>query len=164
MQQDYLDELAELALGSRLKRLSEKMLSDAANVYREFGIDAQPKWFTLLALLHDKKHVNVVEAAELLGLSQPAISQFSRQLADKGLVNVSISKEDSRRKVLSLSKKGKEEVQRMLPMWQSVQVAAAQLCTELENDFYQSLKKCEQALSDKTLLQRTMEAYNDINQ
>ena len=103
MQKDFLDELAELALGSRLKRLSEKMLADAANIYQDFALDVQPKWFTLLALLQHKKKVCVVEAAQSLGLSQPAISQFGKQLADKNLVSFVRCNKDSRRKILTLT-------------------------------------------------------------
>jgi DNA-binding MarR family transcriptional regulator len=161
MQEDFLDELAELALGSRLKRLSEKMLADATNIYRDFAVEVQPKWFTLLALLHNKKQVSVVEAAQYLGLSQPAISQFCKQLSDKNLVIFVTSSEDSRRKVLTLSNSGQEQVEKMLPMWQAVQCAAEQICTEFENDFYKSLRKCEQALQEKSLQQRALEAYND---
>lgn len=162
MQKDFLDDLAELALGSRLKRLSERMLSDAANIYQEFDLDVQPKWFTLLALLHRKQRVNVVEASECLGLSQPAISQFCRQLADKGLVSFVVCEQDSRRKVLTLTPSGRDEVNKMLPMWLAVQKAAEQLCGEFENDFYRSLRKCEKALAAKSLQQRTAEAYHEL--
>lgn len=163
MQKDFLDELAELALGSRLKRLSEKLQADAANIYREFDLNVQPKWFTLLALLHHKKQVSVVEAAQYLGLSQPAISQFCKQLADKELVSFITCSEDSRRKVLRLSDSGQARVDLMLPIWRAVEVAAQQICTEFENDFYQSLRKCERALQNKSLQQRTLEVLNVAN-
>jgi DNA-binding MarR family transcriptional regulator len=140
------------------------MLADAANIYKDFSLDVQPKWFTLLALLHHKKSVSVVEAAQFLGLSQPAISQFCKQLSDKKLVHIVTCSEDSRRKVLTLSALGQAQVDKMLPMWQAVQRAAEQICTEFENDFYQSLLKCERALKKKSLQQRTLEAYNDPKQ
>jgi DNA-binding MarR family transcriptional regulator len=162
MQKDFLDDLGELALGSRLKRLSEKMLRDTANVYQGFALNVQAKWFPLLALLHRKQRLNVVEASEYLGLSQPAISQFCRQLADKGLVDFVICEQDSRRKVLTLTQSGRDEVYKMLPMWQALQKAAEQLCQEFENDFYRSLAKCEKALAAKSLQQRTAEAYHEL--
>ena len=160
MQKDFLDELAELALGSRLKRLSEKMLADAAKIYQDFELDVQPKWFTLLALLQHKKQVSVVEEAECLGLSQPAISQFCKQLSDKELVSFVRCSKDSRRKVLRLTDSGEVLVNKMLPMWQAVQVAAEQLCLEFDNDFYASIRKCERALQEKSLHQRTLEVLN----
>lgn len=163
MSEDFLDELEELALGSRIKRLGERMLAEAAEVYKAFDLDFQPKWFTLMALLHHKEQVSIVEAAGLLGISQPAISQFSRQLIKEGLIWRETCGKDSRRKLLTLTDKGQAQVETMLPMWRAVKAAAAELCSEFENDFYQSLKKCERALNEKSLLQRSMEHHNEPN-
>jgi DNA-binding MarR family transcriptional regulator len=118
MQKDFLDELGELALGTRLKRISERMLTDAAKVYEHFGITVQPKWFALLALLDKNSTVSVVEASEYLGLSQPALSQFCRQLVSAGLIEVSVGKSDSRKKVMQLSATGRIQVDLMKPIWQ----------------------------------------------
>lgn len=164
MQEDFLNELGELALGSRLKRLSEKMLSEAAIIYRQLDIDVEPKWFTLLALLHQKQQITVVEAAESLGLSQPAISQFCLQLVKKGLVELKVCSKDSRRKIISLSSKGNEQVEQMLPLWHAVNMAAKELCTEADNNFYAALCQYEQALTQKSLVTRTLEFYYENQQ
>lgn len=161
MTNDYLDELGELALGSRLKRLSEKMMADAASVYQYFDIDVQPKWFTLLALLHNKGPVSVVQASDYLGLTQPAISQFCRQLMNQGYIKVESAESDSRVRLMSLSSLGKTQISKMLPMWQAVDKAAKELCTEFENDFYQSLRKFELALAQRSLKQRSIENYDE---
>ena len=161
MKGDFLDEIGELALGSRLKRLSERMMGDAGSVYEHFGLDVQPKWFTLLALLHNKKAVSVVHASEYLGLSQPAISQFCRQLVDKQFIALRNDEQDSRRKIMCLTPLGEEQIQLMLPVWSAVRKAAEDLCTELENDFYHALQKFEQSLQNKSLLRRTIEAYEN---
>ena len=161
MKEDFLNELGELALGSRLKRLSERMIADASAVYQHFDLDVQPKWFTLLALLHKKKRVGVVEAAEYLGVSQPAISQFGRQLLDKEFLTIEIDANDSRRKCMCLTDIGEAKIAQMLPIWDAVQAAASALCTELENDFYHSLVKFEEALQRKSLLTRTLNAYEN---
>lgn len=157
MSHDFLDELKELAIGSRLKRMSERMLNDAAQVYQQFGIDVQPKWFTLLALLDKKGQVSVVEAADYLGLSQPALSQFCRQLAQKDLITFTVDSCDSRKRNIALSPVGIEQVKDMQPMWQAVQSAAADLCSEFDNQFYLSLQKLEKAQTKRSLLQRTQD-------
>ena len=159
MNTDFLDELGELALGSRLKRLSERMAADAAAVYQHFDLDMQPKWFTLLALLKNKKQVSVVHASEYLGLSQPAISQFSRQLVAKEYISMTSDQQDSRRKIMCLTPYGEKQIEQMLPVWDAVREAAEQLCQEFENDFYPALQKFEKALQQKSLVKRTVEAY-----
>ena len=159
-EQDYLNELAELALGTRLKRLSDRLTADATKVYRAFGFDLQPKWFTLLSLLHTKGQVSVVNAAELLGLSQPAISQFSRDLVAQGIVVSTVCDDDSRKRQLTLSKNGKSLVKKLQPMWAAVDAAAKELCREDGNNFYQSLVSFERVLARKSLLERALEAHN----
>jgi len=156
MTNDFLDELGELALGSRLKRLSERLIADAAQVYKHCGHDIQPKWFTLLALLDKKQQVSIVDAAQLLGLTQPAISQFSKELLAKGLVITTLSDTDSRKKFLSLTEQGQLTVLAMQPMWQAVDSAAKQLCNEAGDGFFELVQKFETALSQQSLLQRSI--------
>ncbi len=53
MQQDCLNELAELALGAlgaRVKRLCERVLADASDVYQEFSMNINHKWLPLMTL------------------------------------------------------------------------------------------------------------------
>lgn len=160
-QLDYFDELGEVALGSRLKRLSDRIMSDALNVYKHMGQDIQPKWFTLMSLLYEKNSVSIVQASELLGLTQPCISQFSKELIKNNLVKVSPDANDLRRKLLSLTPKGKRRYKKTEPVRKAVRAAAISLCKEVEQDFYQAIKQFEQALSKKSLYMRTLENYHD---
>lgn len=164
MQQDFLNELAELALGSRLKRLSERMLASASDVYQEFGMNINPKCFTLMALLDtkdsNKQMLTIVEASNLLGLSQPALSQFCKELQNENQIKVVIHQSDSRKRMLSLTEKGREQVKQMKPIWDAVQQAAVDLCTEHNNDFYRSLLLFEKSFSSGSLLTRTRTYIN----
>jgi len=164
MQQDFLNELAELALGSRLKRMSERMLANASDVYQEFGMNINPKWFTLMALLDakdsNKQVLSIVEASSMLGLSQPALSQFCKELQNEKLIKIVKDQSDSRKRILSLTAKGRERVQQMKPIWEAVQLAAVDLCTEHNNDFYRSLLLFEKSFSRQSLLTRTRRYIN----
>lgn len=159
MQADFLNELAELALGSRLKRMSERMLTSASDVYQEFDMHINPKWFTLMALLDSKDSskqvLTIVEASSLLGLSQPALSQFCKELQKEKLINIVKAPSDSRKRILSLTAKGRARVQQMKPVWDAVSKAAIDLCTEQNNDFYRSLLLLEKSFSSESLLSRT---------
>ena len=164
MQQDFLNELAELALGSRLKRMSERMLASASDVYQELGININPKWFTLMALLDvkdsKKQTLTIVEASNLLGLSQPALSQFCKELQNEKLINIIRAPSDSRKRILSLTPNGRVLVKEMKPIWKAVQQAAEDLCTEYNNDFYRSLLLLEKSFSSASLLTRTRRYIN----
>jgi N-acetylglutamate synthase-like GNAT family acetyltransferase/DNA-binding MarR family transcriptional regulator len=99
--------------------------------------------------------LTIVEASNLLGLSQPALSQFSKQLQNEKLIKIVIDQSDSRKRILSLTPKGRVRVQEMKPIWDAVQQAAEDLCTEHNNDFYRSLLKLEKSFSSESLLTRT---------
>lgn len=153
--QDFLDELGELALGSRLKRLSDRLMADASQVYKNCGHVIQPKWFALLALLHKRDEVSIVKASELLGLSQPAVSQFVKEMIKEGLVTTAPSPKDSRRKFISLTEHGRLTVENMKFMWRAVDLAAKELCGEVSANFFDSIKEFEKKLSSSSLSQRT---------
>lgn len=163
MKEDFLDELEELAIGSRLKRLSDLIMGQAQQTYDYFDVDMQPKWFTLLALLDKYEQVSIVQAAERLGLSQPAVSQYARQLHDVKFIDIAPSKEDSRKKMLTLSKLGKCKVETLRPMWNAVEKAAKRMCAEQENNFYASIRLLESSLSKATLTQRAIDEFNTID-
>lgn len=174
MSTDFLDELAELALGSRLKRLSERMLANASLIYKEFGMQINPKWFTLMALLDARysshsvrgeestlggTDLTIVEASSLLGLSQPALSQFCKQLQNERLITVTKGKVDSRQRVIKLTEYGKQTIAQMKPIWKLVNQAAVDLCTENDNNFYHSLLAFENAYNAEDLLCRTRRCH-----
>lgn len=161
MAADFLDELAELALGSRLKRLSDRLMAEANSIYQAFGHTVQPRWFVLLALLYRRGRVGVVDAAESLGISQPAVSQFSRDLEDKGWLKVVFDEQDGRKRYLALTDLGRKEVDSLQPMWRAVEAAAKDLCEETGGDFYRSIQRFEKALKQKSMLARAMQITED---
>jgi len=144
--------------------MSERMLASASNVYQEFGMSINPKWFTLMALLDvkdsNKQILTIVEASNLLGLSQPALSQFCKELQNNNLIRIVKDKSDSRKRILSLTAKGREQLKQMKPIWDAVQQAAVDLCTEHNNDFYRSLLLLEKSFSHESLLTRTRRYIN----
>lgn len=160
-EKDYLDELGVVAIGSRLKRLSEKVMGDATIIYKYMGQSMQPKWFTLISLLYDKKSVSIVQAAKRLGLTQPCISQFSNELIKLGLVKVTPDINDRRRKVLSLTAKGKTKYNKLLPIKNAVEKAAISICAEVDQNFYSAIQQFEKALMKKSLYQRALENYHE---
>ena len=72
---DILAELGELALASRMKRLSEALMKDAAGLYADLGVDFHPRWFPIFHALGRRSPLAIGEMAQGLGLTHPAISQ-----------------------------------------------------------------------------------------
>jgi DNA-binding MarR family transcriptional regulator len=155
--QDFLDELGALALGSRLKRLGDRMMAEASRTYRAFGHEVQPKWFGLLALLHSEGPVGIVQAARRLGLTQPAVSQFCQDLEARGWIAVRPDAQDARKRRIELTRRGRSTVASMQPMWRAVQQVAERLCREAGDDFLASIRRLENALAERPIAERALE-------
>jgi len=158
---DYFDDLGEVALGSRLKRLSDRVMHDAAQTYKYLGYELQPKWFTLMCLLSDKKEVSINQAAQFLGLTQPFISQISKEMFKNNLVKFKADPNDARRKIMLLTKLGRNKFKKMSKVRNSIRKAAQSICEETEQNFYNALIQFEKALAKKSLYKRTLENYYD---
>jgi len=50
---DFFDKTGKMAIGSRLRMLTDTVTADASRIYELYGIDIKPKWFPLLFILTD---------------------------------------------------------------------------------------------------------------
>jgi len=155
---DFLDEVGEQAVGSRLKRLGDRMVTEAGAVYGAQGFAFEPRWFPLVALLQRHGPLGVVEASRRLGVTQPAVSQFAKQLERHGLVASRVDPGDGRRRVLSLSQRGRQVLSEMGPMLAAVDEAAIELCHEAGVDFVRGIRRFEAALRRESLADRVNRA------
>ena len=57
---NIIDESGILALSTRLQRLSEQLRKDGALLYKEYGIDFEPKWFPVIYTLYHKEVLSFV--------------------------------------------------------------------------------------------------------
>ena len=78
-----MNELAELAIATRLKRLSERLSADVSKIYKESEVDFEARWFLILSLLEKEKLMAITEIADSLQLSHPAIIQLVQELIQK---------------------------------------------------------------------------------
>src|SRR5690349_16787536 len=98
MPADLLSELGHLFLGSRLKRLAERLQADAAKVHRSMGVDAQPAELALLAAIDRFGPMSISAAVESLGVSQPAVTRTAATLVERGVITTETDDVDQRQK------------------------------------------------------------------
>ncbi|MGE0581887.1 MAG: GNAT family N-acetyltransferase [Steroidobacteraceae bacterium] len=104
MSTDLLRDLGPAYLGSRLKRLGERMQAGAAQVIKAAGLPMQPSHMPLLAAL-DGRELSIGELVQVVGTSQPGVTRGVLQLAKLGLVQ-SQPCADQRKRVVSLTPSG----------------------------------------------------------
>src|SRR5437868_6510228 len=86
MPTDILHDLGPVFLGSRLKRLAERMQGGAARILAEAGLKLQPAQAPLLAAL-EREPMTVGQLVEAVGSSQPGVTRAAGQLVALGLVH-----------------------------------------------------------------------------
>lgn len=140
-------------LGTRLKRLAERLLADAAQVAQHLGLPVQPAQVSLLLAIHMHGPISVGDLAERLQLSQPTVSRALAGLT--GFVRVQRSRADQRAKELTLTKKGSALVGRIqTELLPQIERAAAALVAGQPGDFMGMVARVESRLSEASLLHR----------
>lgn len=154
MRIDLLAGLGVGFLGSRLKRLADRMQSDAAEVARSLDLPVQPSQISFLMTLHLHGPTTVGELAERLQLAQPTVSRALGTLS--GFVEARrTAGGDQRSKRLVLTPKGKALMLRIQKeLMPRIDAAAASLVDELPGDFMLSVTRLEARLDEGSLLHR----------
>lgn len=152
---DIVAELGHLFLGTRLKRLAERMQADVQKVAAEAGLPIQPSQYPLLALIEREGSVTVGQIAETLGISQPGVTRNMARLIELGLVEVTRDGRDQRQKSLSLSDAGKAAMEvSKREVWPRIDMAVAAMCEPLSGPLLGQISAIERALDEKPLDRR----------
>ncbi len=148
---DLLDTLEELALASRLKRLSDRLMTDMAEIYREANADFKPRWFTTFMALDRQDSQTITDLARLLGISHTAVNQIVTDMVKNRLVEKKPDPGDERRIRVSLTRKGRRTRKELDELWKGVKRANAELLTETGADLLGDLRKIEAALDQRDM-------------
>jgi DNA-binding MarR family transcriptional regulator len=156
MATEFFNNVGKASIGSRLRLLQEKINEDAANIYKLFGIDIQPKWFPVLHTLQEGSFT-ITEIAQYIGHSHPSVSKIVSEMAKKGLVKESKDASDGRRNVLSLSEKGQHIQAKMKYQLEDVENAVDGILNHTRHNLWQAIEEWEFMLEQKSLFKRVQD-------
>ncbi|NQT77983.1 MAG: bifunctional helix-turn-helix transcriptional regulator/GNAT family N-acetyltransferase [Bacteroidetes bacterium] len=154
---DFIEELGMQALGTRIKNLSELLMRDVSRIYKDQNVDFEPRWFTMFQLILRKTKISVTEIARELKQTHPAVVQVVNSLEKKKLITTRKSKTDQRKRLVSLTKKGKKLAEDLSLVWEAIHQAAKEILAESEPDLLGNIAKVEKALKQKSTYQRIKE-------
>jgi DNA-binding MarR family transcriptional regulator len=155
MVEDIVREFGFLTLGSRFRRLGERLQSETQRVMDELNIPILSSQFPVLAAVDRLGPITVGELAEAIGITQPGITRTVAQLADAGLLDVQQPSNDQRRRLVSLSKEGQRLVDRSKrDLWPEIEKAVAATCGHLRGPLLEQLTSIEEALEAMPLHRR----------
>lgn len=150
MQPDILCQSGRIFLGSRLKRLGERMQAGAARVITEAGLPVQPTHMPLLAAL-EVAPLTVGQLVQSVGISQPGVTRAIGQLVALDLVR-SDTGADQRRRTVSLTDAGRAVMARArMIVWPRIEGAVDALCDDDAATLLARIATLEDALADAPL-------------
>lgn len=150
--EDVIAALGYLCLGSRFKRLAERLQADTLAIVSKRSGTVLPGQLPFLAALDRLGPLTIGEMAQAIGISQPGATKSLLQLTKKGLITVTKSREDRRVRVAMLTTAGSELVaQSKADVWVEVEAAARVLCADLNGTILDQLETIEKRLGEKPL-------------
>ncbi|MBA9075676.1 bifunctional helix-turn-helix transcriptional regulator/GNAT family N-acetyltransferase [Rufibacter quisquiliarum] len=154
---EFFNQIGKVALGSRLRRLTEKITEDAAQIYRLYRIELQPKWFPVYYVLSQGELKTITAIAREIGHSHPSVSKIIREMVKSGLVVEEKDVTDGRRNMVRLSEKGQEVTAKIQRQYQDVSSALEEVSAQATHDLWKAVEEWEFLLEQKSLLRRVQE-------
>ena len=155
MIEDVVRSFGFLTLGTRLKRIGEKLQADTQKIMDELGAPLQASQYPFLAAIDRLGPLAVGELAEAIGITQPGATRTVAQLVELGMLEAEPAPDDQRRRIVSLSKEGKRLVATAKgEVWPRIRAAVADLCGDLDGPLLDQLAAIEDGLAAAPLYRR----------
>ena len=151
---DFIKELGELAMGSRLRRLSDRMMQDGTKIYEAAHLSFQPRWFTVFALLSSRGATGITDIARDLGISHAAVNQTASELTRAGLIESNVDEKDRRRRLLYLTEQGCDMANRLQPVWEDIRGAIRDVISDAGVDLMGVVEAIEESMSSRGFFDR----------
>jgi DNA-binding MarR family transcriptional regulator len=155
MIEDVVKELGYLTLGTRLKRLGERLQAQTQVVLEDADVAIPASHFPLLAALERLGAMNVGELTEAVGMSQPGVTRLLDKLEAEGLVRSTQLADDKRVRTIALTRSGRQLISRsQRTVWPMIEAAVADACAGPAHPLLAALAALEDALAAVPLSSR----------
>lgn len=155
MVEDVVKSLGFLCLGTRMKRLGERLQADTQAVIEAMELPIGAGQCPMLAAIERLGPLTVGDLAEALGITQPAVTRSVNQLVDLGYLEVKPAEDDQRRRIVDLTESGRALVEHaQAAIWPRIEDAVRDLCSGLSGPLLEQLAAIEDGLATRSLKQR----------
>jgi DNA-binding MarR family transcriptional regulator len=147
MVEDIVRRLGYLTLGTRLRRLGERLQADTQHILDDHELSIQAAQFPFLAAIDRLGPSTIGDLAEAVGVSQPGATRTLALLAEAGLVAITTPPGDQRRKLVALTKKGHHLLEvGTREAWPLIEAVVRDLCAGLSGSLLDQLAAIEDGL------------------
>lgn len=154
---EFYNKVGKMALGSRLRRLSEKLTDQAAEVYKVYDIEMNPKWFPVFYALAEGEDKSIMQIAQEISHSHPSVSTIVKEMVKNGIAQEIANKADGRKNYIRLTDKGREINNRIQVQYADVNAAVENALNETQYNIWKAIEEWEFLLEQKSLLSRVID-------
>lgn len=149
---DLITQLGHMCMGSRLKRLGERMQAGVSQILEAEGHAIQPSHMPLLVALGRDGPMTIGALGEAIGISQPGTTRAAARLQQLGLAEAAPGGGDRRQRAILLTPAGEKLLAHFTAtLFPAVDRAVADLCTEAGGDLLATLERVEAGLDERPL-------------
>src|SRR4051812_36756064 len=155
MVEDVVRALGFLCLGTRFRRLGERLQTETQRLSETLGGVVQVGQYPFLAAVDRLAPLTIGELTEAIGISQPGVTRSLGQLVELGLLDPRPAPDDRRVRVVSLTAEGRTLVDLAKGnQWPRIEAAVADLCAPLSGPLLAQLAAIEDGLDREPLRSR----------
>ncbi|WP_083568760.1 bifunctional helix-turn-helix transcriptional regulator/GNAT family N-acetyltransferase [Arcobacter sp. LA11] len=155
---NLFDKTGVMAIGTRLRMLSERLAKDAEKMFELYNVDIKQKWYPVVfSLSQDKNPKTVTEIANEIGQSHVSVVKIIREMSKAGMLIEKKDKTDGRKTNISLSDIGKEKIAGLDSQHGDVTIAVQNMLSGMEYNLWHALDEFEELLDEKSTFPRVLE-------
>jgi DNA-binding MarR family transcriptional regulator len=153
--EDIIRSFGFLTLGSRMKRIGERLQADTQKIIDARDEPIQTSHYPFLAAVDRLGPLTVGELAEAIGITQPGATRTVGQLVELGTLESKPAPDDQRRRIISLTAEGQRLVAASKrEVWPHIRDAVIDLCGDLDGPLLDQLAAIEDRLAEAPLDRR----------
>lgn len=153
------EETGKMALGSRLRQLSETLAEQAGRVYELYEVEIDPKWFPVFYMLKSGNCLSITVIAESIGHSHASVSKIAKEMAAAGILKSERLKGDARVNQVCLTEKGKSLLPRFEQQTADMEAAVEDLLAQSQHNIWEAISEIDYLLEERDLFSRVKDRY-----
>jgi DNA-binding MarR family transcriptional regulator len=143
-----------MALGSRLRQVSERLTQEAAQIYNLYDVAIEPRWFPVFYVLANQEQQSIAQLADIIGHSQASVSQIVKEMHQQDFVVISKAADDGRKTILTLSEKARTYLPALQQQVADVGKTIEDLVAQMQHDVWKALDELDYLLDQQSLFDR----------
>ena len=158
-----IDSLGPTFIGLQLVQLSDIIDWQGDKLFSELGHAFPSRCVSTLIFLSREKPATVTEIAVFLGISHQLVGHRLKELKSEGLVQEQEDPSDSRRRLISLTRRGKTRAAKVAALCGEIEQVFGKVFSEIGINLFDALIKAKTALADRDISMRLSDARREAS-